>query len=301
MPKVDLEEALQYSKSILLNYATSRRVLFTEYSRVFFSATENIKGCLEASSFKEGNAFTVLSGGDHVFNLILHGATKIDTFDINKLTYYAYHLRKAMIEGLSYQDFIDFNYFISFADCRIELVGKLEELKRFMPEDVYEYYSKILEMSFKYWLPFAALFYGKRSNHSDLNNYLASEEDYQKLQRKINDAEVSLHFGDAKDVLDRTGKTYDIILLSNIADYLGNPYVLLDMKQFEAFIKPFSDALNPNGELFNYLYFLNKPCAINFSNITKDDLGLDNIVEFKEPELEGEGFYRIRKMGDEKC
>lgn len=301
MPKVDLEEAILYSKSILLNYMTNHRVIFTEYSRVFFSATENIKGYLDLCESNGNRALTILSGGDHVFNLIHDGYSSIDAFDINKLTYFAYHLRRSMIQGLSFQDFNELNYLISYSDYMNDISEKLEKLKKFMPEDVYEYYRKLLEIALRFEIPLAALFYGRRFNHSTLNNYLASEEDYKCLQKRLNDCEVKLYFGDAQDILKQTEGKYDTILLSNVADYLGNPRVLLDIKQFESFIKPFYDALNSNGELFNYLYFLNRPYAISFSNITRDDLGVDNIVEFREPELEGEGFYRIRKLGDPKC
>lgn len=293
---IDLDAAIRYSKEIIVSSSVFDKVTFSMYSKVFFSATENIKGYLDNFDFNRNRALTVLSGGDHVFNLIHAGVEKIDAFDINRLTYFVYHLRKAMIKSLSLEEYINYNYFFTCAYTD-ELILIVKTLRKMMPEDVYEYYRQMLEFCYDNDFPIAMLYYGPRIVFKKINSYLASEDDYRKLQAKISEVEVNLHFLDAKEVPKIVKGPYDIILLSNISDYFGTKVVPAGLEEFETYVKSYERLLDRDGILINYLYFLNSPYVIKDSTITKNDLGEDNIFSFKGANMSGEGYYRVRKRG----
>lgn len=160
---IDLEEAIKYSKDILLNSNFFDKVSFSRYSKVFFAASENIRAYLDQERFNKSRALTVLSGGDHVFNLISHGVKEIDAFDINYLTYFVYKLRLAMIRGLSYQDFIQANYDFSFSGHLNNCDNMINFLKRYLDEDVYGYYKKMIEFSRSADIPLPILYYMPRT------------------------------------------------------------------------------------------------------------------------------------------
>lgn len=292
---IDLESAVRYSEEIIVSSASYDKVTFSMYSKVFFSATENIKGYLDNLDFNRNRALTILSGGDHVFNLIYDGVEKIDAIDINILTYFVYHLRKAMILGLSLEEFVNYNFFYGCGGYTDELIQMIKNLKRYMPPDVYEYYRQILEFCDNNDFSIAILYYGPRIVFKKINNYLASEDEFEKLRDKLDETEVNLYFGDAREVSTIMKEPYDIILLSNISDYFGTKVMPLESCEFKSFIGRFEDLLNKNGVLINYLYFLNNPYVIKDSIITKSDLGEDNIVAFNNLDFNGEGYYRLRK------
>lgn len=297
---IDLEEAIRYSKEMIEISSAYDKVTFSKYSKVFFSSTENIKGYLDNIDFNRNRALTVLSGGDHIFNLIHAGVEKIDAFDVNRLTYYVYHLRKAMVNGLSLEEYINYNYFFTCGGYIDELIETLKKLKKFMPEDVYEYYRKILEFCYNFSLSIGILYYGPRIAFKKINNYLVNEEEYNKLQRLLDNSEVNLCFDDARKMPCLAKGTYDLVLLSNISDYFGTKNCTLGIDEFKAYIRGFEKIMNKDGVLVNYLYFLNNPFIIKDSDITINDLGKENIFGFKNSEFSGEGYYRVRKVSENK-
>lgn len=292
---IDLEEAVRCSKEIIVSSTCYDKVTFSIYSKVFFSATENIKGYLDNLDFNRNRALTILSGGDHVFNLIHNGVEKIDAIDINMLTYFVYHLRKAMIKSLSLEEYINYNYFFTSSIYTNELIEMIKSLKSYMPPDVYEYYRRMLEFCDNNNFFIAILYYAPRIIFKKINNYLTSESEFEKLRNKLDETEVNLYFGDAREMLSIIKGSYDIILLSNVSDYFGTKVLPLESSEFKSFIGSFEGLLDKNGVLINYLYFLNNPYIIKDSIVTKNDLGEDNIIAFNSSDFNGEGYYRLRK------
>ncbi len=298
---INLDEAVYHSVAIMLNYSNMKRVKFYKYSRVFLATSENIKGYLEQSEFNKNRALTVLASGDHVFNLIYHGLQEIDAFDINVLTYFIYHLKKAMIKVLTYQEFMQCYYYFRCTDYNNEIIKTIEWIKRLLPPEVYEYFRRIMEFVQMYNIPLSHLSYGVRTDTTALNAYLENEEAYQSLKNKLEDADVNLHFGDVMTIPKRVAGNYDIILLSNIADYLGSLTDPLKINEFEAYLAPFKNMLNDDGVLINYLYHANRDNIINRSSISLQDLGKENVIGFDYVRFTGEAFYRVRKQGSEIC
>ena len=56
----------------------------SDYDFVYYWTNEDIANSLKVAGCKVDSALTVLSSGDHPFNLATLGAKNIDTFDSNK-------------------------------------------------------------------------------------------------------------------------------------------------------------------------------------------------------------------------
>ena len=87
---------------------------FTDYSfqdslPVYLFTNENISGVLAtAGNISDKRVLTVASSGDHAFESYLAGASHVDTFDINSHQKNILELKTHMIKHLSYGDFMNF-------------------------------------------------------------------------------------------------------------------------------------------------------------------------------------------------
>lgn len=84
------------------------------WRHIYPRTTENVLRVLDVVEVKEKDVFAVLSSSDILFSLIDKKAKRIDTFDINPLTYRYYYLRKWMLEygildgkNISYEEIHD--------------------------------------------------------------------------------------------------------------------------------------------------------------------------------------------------
>lgn len=289
MEAINLDDALFYSKLIIKNGDYYSGLRFREYSKGYMGTTENVRFYLEKEKLKQEKALTILGSGDHVFNLILKGFKVIDAFDINKLQYFVYHLRRTMIEVLSYKEFLEVNLY--FDNYRIENLREIiDRLKRHLKEDVYEYYCKILEyaktrgsLENLYYFVIADLW-------KDDNLYLKNENSYLDLKSKLNDVKVNLYFGDARALHESFRNNYDIILLSNITEYFGTQKKPLTLQEYQDFINKYFGLLNGDGLLINYLYIKGGKPFLN-SDILLSDLIKGDVVLINE----NAGYLRVRK------
>lgn len=291
--KFCLKEAINASVDIMRNGNIFGETKFSNYCIGYFGTTEDIKSYLNDTRFNKNKALTVLSSGDQVFNLICKRVEQIDAFDINRLQYYVYYLRRAMILSCSLGEFMRLS--IDFISSRDMILKRaiLDRVKRYLPEDVYEYYRKLLEaVDLKQGYNLSNLYKGK-ATFVDKNIYLESYKDYEALQKRLNEVEVRLHFGNAKYITYQFDGDYDIILLSNIADYFGTIRNPMKLCNFEKFIRTYYEILAHDGVLINYLYLndFNEVC-MGHSNISNDDLGEDNIYPTT---YDDQAYLRIRK------
>lgn len=294
---VNLEKALEASMNII--YGAYFFHGFKDYDSVYFVTRECIKDYLEAHEFKKNRALTILSGGDQVFNLIASGVHEIDAFDSNKLTYFVYYLRKAMLNIFSFQDFKKANLiFTSASNDFFNHLDILEKLNPHLPEEVYEYFRKMIEFSKDNpMVNFEVLFHKTSDIDFSRNKYLVSEDAYKVLQKSINDANVNITFADALTFSKKLSSTYDIILLSNVADYFSYAQPEFGFQDFKEFITSYMKILNPGGMLINYLYKIDEQNPIGKMPITKEDIGPNDIYPVTNPVFRniGEGYYLKRK------
>lgn len=213
----DLEEAKCFFKNVLAEPLTGRK--FEEYSQIYSFTNEDLAIFFNQIDFEnKKKALSVLSSGDHVFNLVYKGIEKIDTFDSNRLTeYYALGFKKTAIQCLNYEEFMDlFTRHAITIEKRFEMIDYVISNMDFPYHDFFEEY-------FKYLKTFGNLRYLYRHFRSDTkeayknkyNLYLKTSDDFKMLQERLNHAQITFKCCDILD-LTKFEDSYDIIELSNI-------------------------------------------------------------------------------------
>ena len=230
----DLEE--------LLNNTTNNKVRikpkFEKYFSNYTFTTENLDSYLSTLDIRNKKVLTVASSGDQIINLALLGASHIDCFDISRLSYYFVKLKIAALINLNYNEFLDY-FTSSETSCRIgDFVYPINPNEKCFDFDLYLKIRVILDDDVKLFFDKIYEYYdydGEKVKLSGLfnnisrdiaifnNTYLINGLNY--LMAKyafMNFVNNNLDFYDL-DVynLINLSKTYDIILLSNIYDYIG--------------------------------------------------------------------------------
>lgn len=218
---------------------------FDNNSKAYLRTTENINGYYDRLIFKDKKVLTVIGSGDHIFEAILRGAKEVEGFDISENAILLYYLKEAAIKTMSFEEYMNFFYVENKCFTKEgynKLRSKLNEITlpywdKVFNQEVKEPLEYIKEMLVSkpafYMVPSVASL-----KLSALSSYL-EEENYYKLQSKINDTKISIHLRDVKEV-DKVKSSYDYIILSNIFEYQ-------DTEEFKELIDKYKEHLNDDG------------------------------------------------------
>lgn len=216
--KKDIEMTKDFYRKLILNCNIGNS--FETYSKVYSFTNENLAKLYPLIDFEKYNsALTVLSSGDHAFNLIYMGIDKVDTFDTNRLTeYYALGLKKTAIECLSYQEFM--NMFQGLSKVSSEyFLGKMKYVIENMDKKYREFFEEFYEFitTLNYHNYLRKLFRNDtKIDDKEINNlYLQSAGAYQLMQQRLEKSKITFKKCDAKN-LTHNFQTYDIIDMSNV-------------------------------------------------------------------------------------
>lgn len=297
MDKINLEEAINTSKTIISNVLNETGAKYSKYSKCYFMTTESIRAYLSKEQLGE-SALSVLSSGDQIFNLVYKGVRKIDTFDINILSYFTFNLRRALALGLNYYDFISANLRFGGSNNLEFSLELMEKIKHFLPPEVYEYYVRLLLFSLKNGENLNNL-YLKRFYHVDSkanNLYMSSENDYNLMQRRLANSDISYQFGEAHSIPGMvSSERYSCILLSNISDYFfsGRDIGIDKERIFNEFINMYYQLLEDNGFLVNYSFGVDDNSFLKpYGNIPINNLKGEVV---RVPYTRNQGYYLVRK------
>ena len=236
---------------------------FGTYSRIYSMTTENIAEFINKVDCDGKSVLTVASSGDHTFNTVLNGARNITCFDINPLMFAQVKLKEAAIRTLSFDEFLKFFY----------LVNSTCEPFHFFDRDLFEKVSTKLDDDIRNIFNFLYERYDGNTKaikeniyfHSDYNlnnlmkmlNYL-NPESYDKLSNILNNEDVKIDFieCDFKELHECLGgRKYDLVLLSNISDYIEDMYSIKPLNSYYEDIMKLTDNLNPLGTMqVGYIY-----------------------------------------------
>ena len=236
------------------------------YDMVYYWTNEDINGYLESSEVKPKSALTVLSSGDHLFNLVTLGAQDVDTFDSNKLTeFYALGFKRAMILKYTYPRFKRKMELIRNGFLRFEDVTELiKDLFPYMEKRHQLFFQELIDYTYKKKLPAKNIIDILARDEHDLwgyqlfgNNYLLNKESYDKLRACLANTNITFNSCDAINLKkEYNGKKYDAILLSNILDYFFRfSRYSWTYHTILAYEKELETLLNKNGTLFLYYVF----------------------------------------------
>lgn len=232
------------------------------YSPVYLFTTENIRGMMNNLDIKDKNILTVSASGDQIFNMLLSGTNKIDSYDVSYFTKYYYYLKESAIKTLSYDEFFDF-----FFPSKYRFKNKVFDNKLFL-----DILDNIQDNEAKYFwmvlfnryggnhLYYSNLFiqnYYPKKTYIECNNYLYNEDNYMELRNRLNSYQYHfLWMNIFKDISNIYCKKYDFIYLSNILDRLYCKNELEFVLKTKEIILNLKNHLVENGTLgICYLYF----------------------------------------------
>ncbi len=274
---------------------------FGEYSKVYPFTNERINkqlGLVNLDITKR--ALTVLSSGDHAFNLAYKGVSDIDTFDINRLTeYYALGLKRTLILESSYKEFLEFIDAIVYqrgyrliseeefkrnkdyvSQSIFDLSCSMDQNYRDFWRGVLDYFSSVK----KYWDTeiFYCIFRGRLEDLKEIkenNGYASNEYLYNLLKEKLGSANIRFRHSTVLD-LSRTydGNEYEFISLSNTLDYMSDQFgQAWGIDRLNCFINNIKHICSPQSIIF-LTSILSKRC--------------DEVVSSKTPVFRDSSVYK---------
>lgn len=175
---------------------------------------------------------SVTASGNQILNSILFGSKEIDSFDISRFPKYYFELKKAAIETLTRDEFIDFfvgkhlSSLVGFISCYKGLENdKLKEyysgFNNNMDKDYKEFWDEIFDIYDINQVFYSSLFFFDDCHFQALNPYLY-DKNYEKLQKNIKNAKVKHYIGDIRQISGMLNKEYDLVNLSNIINYIDS-------------------------------------------------------------------------------
>lgn len=310
-----MDESTLYAKEMIKNQVNQKRITnvfepFSKYSKGYLWTNENIKEYINKKYISEYNsALSVTASGDHLFNLILNNVLNIDTFDTNTLTEYnVLGLKKALIEKFKYNDFLTICELIANNMLTLEETTYLiKDLLPLMDKKYRKYWQNISEYNYQlqknndeYLDLFAMLFINNngKNNFIRRNSYLMGKDNYDKFKENMMRANINFYCTNAINILDTfPNQKYDVILLSNILDYITINWNYEQLRKFEDELLFIT---NNNGKIFlayllNY-YNKNNKNIFRRADIKKEELINEIIIELKEKDYKhNDAVILIRK------
>ena len=310
-----MDESTLYAKEMIKNQVNQKKIMnifepFSKYSKGYLWTNENIKEYINKKYISEYNsALSVTGSGDHLFNLILNNVLNIDTFDTNTLTEYnVLGLKKALIEKFKYNDFLTICELIANNMLTLEETTYLiKDLLPLMDKKYRKYWQNISEYNYQlqknndeYLDLFAMLFINinEKNNFIRRNSYLMGKDNYDKFKENMMRANINFYCTNAINILDTfPNQKYDVILLSNILDYITINWNYEQLRKFEDELLFIT---NNNGKIFlayllNY-YNKNNKNIFRRADIKKEELINEIIIELKEKDYKhNDAVILIRK------
>ena len=225
----ELEEVKKRFKSRSKSFQIDNN--FEPYSKLYPHTNENLKDYIPDLTNKK--VLTVSASGDQLLNIIGSGATKIDTFDINKYSplyqnlklsaarYLEYEFAKEFLSRLNKKIYYMFNFNMPSKDREF-----FDYLFRYYDEDVI--YEKLFELESKYY---------------KLNNNYFDVYKFHYIKRNIRKIEHNHYSVNIYQLPNYLQDKYDYIFLSNISEYA------LNVDRFLRFITYLKYFLNDNGKI----------------------------------------------------
>ena len=218
-----------------------------EYNRVYTMSNENIGSFNKIYNFDRARVLTVLGSGDQYFNSLLYGASDITTFDVNYTAWLYFRIKYKAIKILSYQEFIKVFVLRNMYD--IDVYSKMAQVLDYEEINYYvylvNYFSNIIHSSQCFYPNVIITSCDSWTDREEINPYL-NENNYYKLQDILNKIDMP-RFVMGNFMNMRMDDSYDILLLSNIYDYIDR-----DMDRYIELVREYkADAL------VKYSWYLN--------------------------------------------
>lgn len=209
---------------------------FSDLSQIYSFTTENISGYFEYIDFKDKDILPVAASGDHIINAFYKGAKKVFGFDINYLALIYTELKLVALQNLEYKDFINFFMINEVNDINKNKLAldyiTYKRLRKYLTKNTASCWDMIYQ-NFGYdgyELRNSYIFNNKYDNNKvkfSSNLYLKDEIAYNCAKENIKYKDIILINANYRNInLSNlpNSANYDIILMSNISDYIKSIY-----------------------------------------------------------------------------
>ncbi len=208
-------------------------------------SNENIKNYYNYYDLEGKKVLCPTGSGDHAIKSIEGGASKIDCVDINPLTKYYQALKLAFLSNYNEEKF--WQQFKNNSRQILNPKINLEDIKDFLDEDTYVFWSNIINQK---------AFNNNRNLFRFDGEPTPLKLDYNKAKNNIDNAIITCYDDDIKFFIKDIDEKYDVIFLSNILEWQNE-------RNKQSIIEDCFDILEPNGVIYDAI------CRRNFNNTTE--------------------------------
>ena len=271
--KTQIIEELQALKSVI-TANNSREQSFTKFCPVFPFTTENIKAYLNLFDLNGANLLVPCASGDHALEALNKGAEIVDMFDINSYAYHMARLKFAAVKSLSKEDFLTFFAYrndetsINHNTWDRKLYEKIRINLPQYSRNFWDQTFNILSSLTKKVLLLTDLNLLIKSFRNKqelvlLLDYL-KEDNYEILKEKIikmDEDNIEYFNCNVTELANKAQeKKYDLILLSNIQDYIKEtyqtPYGNTALNRYREYVdRDLSKLIKDNGSIISEYYY----------------------------------------------
>lgn len=224
---------------------------------VYPFTNENMRGIFRHLLVKGKKVATVGSSGDQLLNAVYYGAKEVTLIDGNEFAIPFVMLKIAGIKNLSLEEFNQ--YMTAENILSSEFYSKIShdidpEYRMFWDDimlngaNTLEYRMKLFNTSFQFYS-------GRRRGGSIpcsvLSEMYENESTYSELREKLRECKLNFILADLSDFPQELQDGYDVILLSNVADYIYEPmsHRKIGSRFFDVVKELEQNCLNPGGRM----------------------------------------------------
>ena len=221
---VHLEQPVDV-RQVVRDFYGEKSQKFGRFARMYAFTTEDIAGYFGKLPFADASVLTVCGSGDHVINAYLFGAKSVTAFDVNVFSAFITELKLAALRTFDYETFKGFllreagfhepNPHALDIPMYLRLRPQLSARCADFFDAAYAKYGPGLRES---------SFFNNKFDTNGLkissNPYLQSAESYAAAQQRTKEKTPCWIECDVADIARRVDGRHNVILLSNIADYV---------------------------------------------------------------------------------
>lgn len=226
---------------------------FGNFSKIYLHTTENIKGFISTLDLKDKNVLSVAGSGDQLLNAYSLGCQNVDIFDINPITFCGVDLKLSAVKALSYEEFIHFFFreFETFFNEKTfeKIYPFLDQTSKELYETLFRKFGIMNTIKRFYYSPNVTLEVMKQ-----MNIYL-EESSYYELKRNVKGKKITFIETGIDSLNKKLKDKYDLMLFSNISDYINDIYHADSLEKFKELIYSLIEYLNLLGVIeVGYVY-----------------------------------------------
>lgn len=272
-------------------------------------ATENCASYIQNLQVRKKKLLTVGSSSDQIMEAIYQGCQDITLYDLCPYSQYYFYLKKAGILGLDQKEFVDLFYHKTMDKVAMNKVAAILEKE---DQDSFTFFDTLCK---KYSVNTMekALFTKDvlpLSYYQNSHAYFTEPKKFQLVKKKIQYLHPTFIQGDILQADEMLKDRFDIMLLSNISQYLEFMYPSRPLEGFYQAFQGLKENLQENGVIqLAYLYqfaiqdLRKKPILATYDlkglqkAFQKDSLDIEFIpsINFTQPKKDAVITYTYKK------